>query len=256
MLRNARFLLMRFLCLALLCSLAACAVKQAPVDPAMAGNVWQGMLAKSNVEKAPYRDNMSLRFGTEGNTRRVLAIIWGNGEDDLRLDVSAGVGTTVAMLHQKGQEFLLYAPMEQKAYFHEGESSPLLKLGLPLPFDLFRLEALLHNRWTAVFGKAWADASGHKKGIAYTLQEGIGGTLVLDAQEMPALWENANWSIAFSFQEDGSLKRLDLANKKGEKGILLLRSQEHPARFDAAQMQLELPQDTVLLPLESLRKSR
>ena len=246
----------RLFCLLLLVSLCACAARQQPVDPAMAGNVWQSMLARSATEKTPYRDNMSLRFGTEGNTRRVLAIIWGNGEDDLRLDVSAGVGTTVAMLHQKGQEFLLYAPMEQKAYFHEGESSPLLKLGLPLPFDLFRLEALLHNRWAQVFGKTWQETSGHSKGIAYALQEGIGGTLVLDAQGMPVLWENKNWSIAFSFKEDGTLKRLDLANKKGEKGILLLRSQEHPARFDAAQMQLELPQDTVLLPLESLKRNK
>ncbi len=248
--------LTRLFCLILLVSLCACAARQQPVDPAMAGNVWQSMLARSATEKAPYRDNMSLRFGTEGNTRRVLAIIWGNGEDDLRLDVSAGVGTTVAMLHQKGQEFLLYAPMEQKAYFHEGESSPLLKLGLPLPFDLFRLEALLHNRWAQVFGKTWQETSGHSKGIAYALQEGIGGTLVLDAQGMPVLWENKNWSIAFLFNEDGTLKRLDLANKKGEKGILLLRSQEHPARFDAAQMQLELPQDTVLLPLESLKRNK
>lgn len=240
--------------LILMLSFAACAPRQAPVDPAMAGKVWQAMLAKSSTQKAPYLDNMSLRFGTEGNTRRVLAILWGNGGDDLRLDVQAGVGASVAMVRQQGSHFLLYAPTEQKAFFHEGATSPLLKLGLPLPFDLFKLEALLHNRWTEVFGSTGSGGASHKLGIAYTLEEGIHGTLVLDAAGMPAKWSNENWSIGFAFNDDDTLKRLDLANKKGDKGILLLRGQEHPAPFSDDKMLLELPKDTPLLPLDKLRK--
>lgn len=243
------------LCLALCLTLCACGARQTPVDPQQAGAFWQAMQVRSSAEISPYRDTLSLRFGKEGDTRRVTALIWGNGKDVMRLDVRAGVGATIAMLRQEGQHFLLYAPMEEKAWFHEGANSPLLKLGLPLPVDLLRLEALLHSRWTAVFGSSWSGCSGTKSGVAFDLDEGMGGTLIVAADGLPVRWSDKSWTMDFTFAEDGSLKRLDLANIKGEKGIVLIRQREHPAPFDDAQMQLKLPEGTSLQPLRELSRN-
>ncbi len=238
---------------AVLFLLGACAARQAPVDPAEAGRVWQAMLAAANTGPAPYRDTMSLRFGTEGDTRRVTALMWGNGGDALRLDVRAGVGATLAMVGQRGSTFTLYSPMERKAWFHDGAERPLLRLGVPLPLDLFRLEALLHGRWTDVFGASHLGAESDGDGVAFRLDGGIGGRLVLGADGRPARWSDANWSIGFTYDGDGAVRRLDLANAKGEKGILLMRQRERPAPFTEAQLLLSLPEDTAVEALPAGR---
>ena len=78
----------------LLCSCAGKTLQ--PADPAAAQNRWQAFTQQSNIKSAPFRDSLSMRFGKEGDTRRVTALIWGNGDKTLRLDVLAGVGAVVA----------------------------------------------------------------------------------------------------------------------------------------------------------------
>ncbi len=239
-----------------ICVLSGCAVRQHHATAELADAAWQAMLARAVTSAEPFRDTLSLRFGRENDTRRVTALMWGNGTDELRLDVRAGVGATVAMLRQQGSFFLLYAPMERKAWSHQGPASPLLRLGVPLPLDLFRLEALLHNRWMEVFGTDFEAAASDAKGIACRLTGGIGGTLVLTTDGIPARWRDEHWRIDFVFNDDGTLKRLDLANDRGEKGILLVRQREHPAPFTAEQLRLELPPDTVCEKLLAQTRTR
>ena len=136
-----------------------------------------------------------MRFGKEGDTRRVEALVWGNGASAIRLDVLAGVGATVAMIAQDGQTFLMYAPMQKKAFFHQGPDSPLFKIGVPLPFDLRRLEALLQGRWQEVFGREYLRADAVSAGTAYDLSQGIGGRLVLTKDALPASWESEDWTV-------------------------------------------------------------
>lgn len=101
--------------LALLCCfLLACACAKQPstadLGPeaqARLENRWQKFTGASDAAPlAPYRLQMSLRFGTEGDTRRVTALFWGNGGRQLRLDVMAGVGAVVAKILEDGQHFL------------------------------------------------------------------------------------------------------------------------------------------------------
>lgn len=147
--------------LALLCCfLLACACAKQPstadLGPeaqARLENRWQKFTGASDAAPlAPYRLQMSLRFGTEGDTRRVTALFWGNGGRQLRLDVMAGVGAVVAKILEDGQHFLVYSPGENKAYFYQGAVKPLLKVGVPVPFDLEHLADLLNGRYAAVFG--------------------------------------------------------------------------------------------------------
>ncbi|MBD5538410.1 MAG: hypothetical protein HDQ94_00185 [Desulfovibrio sp.] len=255
--------------LALLCMvllLCACA-RQAPAPGTPQGGEgnalatrWQAYRNAGTGAEAPYRLQLSLRFGEEGNTRRVTALLWGNGERELRLDVMAGVGTVVAKILEDGDHFLVYAPLENKAYFHQGATSPLLKVGVPVPFGLARLTALLTGHYAAAFGDASADASLLSDGVAqYTLEGKPGGLLSLDAAGRPVAWRESaanGWrmDIVYDDATPPLPRRLTLTHASGRRAIMLVKERENPpAPFTQEQMRLTLPEGAPLLPLARYR---
>lgn len=251
-------------CMALL--LCACAKQPsrpgAPEgeDASILAHRWQAYTETGAVTEAPYRLQMSLRFGEEGNTRRVTALLWGNGGRELRLDVMAGVGTVVAKILEDGQHFLVYAPLENKAYFHQGAASPLLRVGVPVPFSLSRLTALLTGHPVAAFGDEDAGASLLPDGMArYVLEGTPGGRLDLDAAGRPVAWSEAaadGWRMEIAY-DDGAPplpRRLNLIHGSGKRAILIVKERERPASpFTPEQMRLTLPEGAPLLPLSRYR---
>lgn len=251
-------------CMALL--LCACAKQPsrpgAPEgeDASILAHRWQAYTETGAVTEAPYRLQMSLRFGEEGNTRRVTALLWGNGARELRLDVMAGVGTVVAKILEDGQHFLVYAPLENKAYFHQGAASPLLRVGVPVPFSLSRLTALLTGHPVAAFGDEHAGASLLPDGMArYVLEGTPGGRLDLDAAGRPVAWSEAaadGWRMEIAY-DDGAPplpRRLNLIHGSGKRAILIVKERECPASpFTPEQMRLTLPEGAPLLPLSRYR---
>ena len=173
----------KILCLIVLMFMAsACARQPSTVPPADSADRWQAFVARSGaVKEAPYLLNASLRFGTEGDTRRVTALLWGNDSRSLRMDVMAGIGAVVAKIWESGDEFLVYSPTESRAFFHQGSNKPLLRVGVPVPFALDELAALLNGRLVTVFGDRYSDsqalANGH---VGFTLSSAVGGLLEID----------------------------------------------------------------------------
>ena len=255
--------------LALLCmALLLCACARQPSAPGSpqgeAGKDlaerWQAYIHAGSGADTPYRLQLSLRFGEEGNTRRVTALLWGNGERELRLDVMAGVGTVVAKILEDGEHFLVYAPLENKAYFHQGATSPLLKVGVPVPFGLARLTALLTGHYAAAFGDAYSDAGLLSDGVAqYTLEGKPGGRLSLDTAGLPVAWREGipnGWrmDIVYDDATPPLPRRLTLNHSSGKRAILLVKERENPASpFTQEQMRLTLPEGAPLLPLSQYR---
>ena len=92
-------------------------------------------------------------------------------------------------------------------------------------------------------------------GTAYDLSQGIGGRLVLTKDALPASWESEDWTIAFELDGQGLARRLDLASRRGDKGIVLLKEREAPQTpFTQRQTALELPPGTQVLPIERFRR--
>ena len=244
--------------------LGACA--RQPVDslsPSAADDGrWQRYVAARQTADGPYRIGMSLRFGEEGDTRRVTALLWGNDDAALRLDVMAGVGALAASVADSGDAFLLYAPRDHVAYAHEGGNKPLLKIGVPVPFELSRLSALLRGRFAQVFGTAGKDArpEGAEGNLAYRLEGRPGGLLTLDAQGRPVRWRERDgreqgWVMDIDYDDDGLPRRLKLSHDNGKRAIVLIKDRETPAApFSDAAMRLTLPADTRVLPLERFRR--
>ncbi|WP_165069821.1 outer membrane lipoprotein LolB [Desulfovibrio sp. ZJ200] len=248
-------------CVAVL--LCACAkqppVERGPETQTQLDSRWLKFTALSAAVPAkPYRLQLSMRFGAKGDTRRVTALFWGNSERQLRLDVMAGVGAVVAKILEDGQHFLVYSPRENKGYFYQGASQPLLQVGVPVPFDLGHLADLLNGRYAAVFGESFAAASSLKDGLArYELPGEPGGSLDLNSQGLPVFWRESSgggrgWSMEIAY-DDGHPplpRRLTLIHSNGKRAILLVKEREKPATaFTAEQMSLALPESAPLLPL-------
>lgn len=233
--------------------LFACAPK-APVPPQMsqeAEQYWDKMqaLGDENVDE-PYRMQISLRIGEDGNTRRVTGLLWGQ-DNNMRLDIMAGVGVVLAKIHDFDDKFILYTPRENKAFEHIGANKPLLRVGAPLPFNLPQLAALLNGSYAQVFGPG-ANFIGEKKNLfEYELQDAPSGTIWLDENGLPMRWQNASWRLALTYNKD-SLKphSLRLENNDGKKAILNVKEREQPAEpFTAEQLDLKIPDSIEIQPL-------
>ena len=261
----------KFLALCCLCSLVlltACAkqpsLEMTPEAQARLEERWQKFTARGqDAAMAPYRLQMSLRFGTEGDTRRVTTLFWGNSQRRLRMDVMAGVGATVAKILEDGQHFLVYSPTDNKAYFYQGASKPLLQVGVPVPFNLEHLADLLNGRYSQVFGKDFASARFVSGDLAqYTLSGKLGGELTLDAAGLPVAWaekgdKGKGWKMEVAFDDAASPlpQRLNLAHDNGKRAIVLIKEREKPtAPFTDKQMTLSIPEGVPLLPLSKYQQ--
>ncbi|WP_300802146.1 hypothetical protein [uncultured Desulfovibrio sp.] len=257
--------LLAVLCLTAL--LAACAGKGAgqlppPESPAAAERseqLWQALVRQSaRHDAAPYRLGLSLRFGSQGDTRRVTALFWGNDDSHLRLDVMAGVGAVIANIVEADARFLIYSPRENVAYFHEGSTKPLLKVGVPVPLALADLSALLNGRFLRAFGEGHTPvAASSPDTAAFALEKRLGGVLTLDAQGLPVRWtENGDkgWRMELLYDEQGLPRRLNLTHANGQKAIVLVKQRDTVQQpFTEEQLGLALPEDTPLLPLSRYR---
>jgi len=256
-------------CLLLLC---ACARQPITSPPDMAASPttevtslegrWQAYLNANLEHISPFRLHLSLRFGPEGNTRRVTALFWGNGEQQLRLDVMAGVGATIGKVLEDDDDFLIFSPQENRAYFHQGAASPLLRLGVPFPLGLKQLAGLLNGRSIDAFGATWNHGTIMPDALhAYDLDGKPGGQLTLDAQGLPMLWQEHpggkhGWIMKIQY-DDGQPpqpRRLDVRHSNGAGGVLLVKSREsNLPPFSRQQMELVLPDTAPLLPLSQFK---
>lgn len=257
----------RLVVLCLLTILTACAGKGTnqlppPESPAAAErseHLWQALVRQSDRHPpSPYRLGLSLRFGTEGDTRRVTALFWGNDDSHLRLDVMAGVGAVIANIVEADTRFLIYSPRENVAYFHEGRTKPLIKVGVPVPLALADLSALLNGRFLRAFGEGHTPvAATSPDTAAFALEKRFGGVLTLDAQGLPVRWtENGDkgWIMEIRYDEQNLPRRLDLTHTNGQKAIVLVKQRDTVQRpFTEEQLGLALPEDTPLLPLSRYR---
>lgn len=246
----------------LLLALFVCAcAKTGPISESPEQEIAQARwdLMETNPESQPYRIQFSLRFGEEGNTRRVTGILWGNDPETLRMDIMAGVGVVIAKIADSPDRFLLYSPREDKAYFHDGDEKPLLKIGMPLPFNLQMLAALLNGRYSRVFGSSYTSAEMVKDDrVAYTLDRGPKGVLEINPEGVPVLWSQGSnsWQMTVTPEENSRLpKSLKFNNSDGKRAIVLVKEREKSEPFNNEQMELAFPPSTPKLPLSKYRPS-
>lgn len=240
--------------------LAACAKTVPPPQESDTSTIWQAMQDASAKADKPFRMQLSMRFGEEGNTRRVTALLWGNNADAIRLDVQAGVGATIAMISERGDDFALYTPRDNKAWIHRGPNRPMLKIGVPVPFDLAKLAGLLTGNFTQVFGSEPKSGQATADGAEFALGGALAGTLEVNPQGEPLSWRQSDgaWRLALGYDEDAPYlpRSLRLENKAGKRAIILVKERETlTAPFTARQLELNIPPGAEKKPLSDYKPS-
>ena len=261
-----------FTLLFLLCS---CTKQVQDIPTGNVDAVWKNYLSSSLVPMTPFRTEVSLRFGTDGNTNRVNALLWGNSSNKLRLDIMTSIGTSVAKIYEDNREFILFIPQEEKVYIHKGSQKPLFNLGIPLPLRLTHLTYILQGQYANVFGVERSSNAlpAHSSNIlkenlkdipldaiAYTLPDNtFQGTLILNSSGNPIYWQDNNkdgWFIFIYYKDHATMPYKLYIKHIGTKNTARLIIKKHISNLDlftAKQIQLIYPQDTILLPLDTLQ---
>ncbi|ABM28568.1 conserved hypothetical protein [Nitratidesulfovibrio vulgaris DP4] len=266
--RPALMMLWAVVCVALAGGCASKAPRGALAPADTAATVWNAYKAYSAAterDTGPFRLETSLRYNAGDDGHRVIALIWGNGKAPLRLDIMAGIGATVAKIRETDDTFLAYSPNEQKAYHHYGDGKALFSFGVPVPFSVSDLTAMLDGRFGSVFGLRSAGEATlvPGMGIAYTLEgKRPGGSLVISEAGLPVRWTDGTadgWNLAVTYAEDADAtatpmpRKLVFQHGKGYNAIILVKERVRlDTPFSPEQLGLELPEGTTLLPLRSL----
>lgn len=244
-----------------LLALSACGgrVVLPPVPEAEAQRRWLAFEALSERADVPAVLSGSLRFGPVNDTRRVTYLLWNNGREPIRLDVQAGVGTTVAKVLTTGDRVLLFLPEDNKAYMGADEPDKALRtLGLPLPLGLADMTAFLQGRYFEALGsptvESYRATDEGSENVAYAIRSARGQSeLTLSPQALPVRWKVPHgWSVDVAYDDAARLPRKvegvlpgGLGTVRAEEDayrmVLLIKERRQPAPFPAGELRLELP---------------
>ena len=242
--------------------------------PGEAKLAWYAFVARSaKVAETigPFRLTASLRYTDEsGSSTRISTLLWGNGNTadphPLRLDLSAGIGTTVAAIREADRQFMAFVPDEKTVYVSEEGNRSLVSFGVPIPLTLADLTLLLTGRAGVLFLPPGVSADGPtpqfesitEKGVRFKLEKApLAGILELERNGAPVSWQEmaeGGWLIAFENQEDNPLlpRRLKISHPKGYSAIIVMRELEKAgAPFTVTQLGLALPAGTARQRLAS-----
>lgn len=177
-------------------------------------------------------------------TNRTLMTLWGDFGGAMRMDVSASIGTLLAHIRENGEGLLVFYPSENEAYTHVDPVLGATRLGMPFPFSLKVLAAVLAGDFSDLVPKGYAVAravDGNNPGFVYDLDDGLVERVTLDVIGRPVLVEGTTtksytgartWRLEINrYQEFEGAKppladKVTLALDNGEKGVLHIKSRQ------------------------------
>lgn len=237
-----------------------------PVDAALAADRWERFKTASSRAEAlagPFQGNATLYYSGKEDSQRVSTYFWGNGGQNapypLRLDIMMGPGSIIAQAREDTRGIFIYVPRDNLVYHGEGRG--LLAFGVPVPFTLADLAALVTGRFGTLFsipGDACPQASmGEKGGIAYHISGArLAGAVTLSSDGLPVTWrEDAEkgWTLAIEYWPDSTRptpRKLYISHPDGAEATFIIRELDRPsAVFTPEQLELAVPQNTRLAPL-------
>ncbi|MUM77425.1 hypothetical protein GKC30_07265 [Pseudodesulfovibrio sp. F-1] len=221
-------------------------------------------------------------------TNRTQFTMWGDFHGPMRLDVSAGIGTSLAHIREDGDGLTIFHPEQKTAYTHADPVLGATRLGMPFPFSLAQLARVCAGDFAGLVPETYEQAEPGNNGFTYAVThrlahaDGQAGTtdvrrIGLDRAGRPVLIEGTvaaapDEGSAEARQTGGPLRRfwrleintyekvasrpplpgrLTLAMDDGEAGVLRITAREFKvAPWPPRATGLELPEGTRVYRLD------
>ncbi len=233
-----------------------------PADEAKA--VYQTFLdaqAKNEPAKA-FSLSGSLSFARAGKSGRLNYRFFGNYAAPVRLDLTTPLGGAYAHLREAGGEFTAFVPSRDALYTHADTRAGAAKLGMPLPFTLRELAAIVSGRLGELASPRYASAKKVQGGYEYAFSSDPRlSSLTLDFQGKPRHLTGRGvepWRIDFEDDEATPgygapvARRLVLTTPGGATLTLRVKTlAPRPAPYPAADLELPVPPNVAVRPLDA-----
>lgn len=241
--------------LALVLAAAGCAAKRLP-PPQAATDCWSGFQNRYAVPTPAggIAASCSLSWRQGKKTARVLLDLWGNFDQEnggrsaaFRMDAWSNVGGNLSYIMEDEQGIAALYPDPLRVYTHNDSVTGARMLGLPFPFSLAHLAALLAGDFGALVPVQFQGATpGTDNGWVFTFHGETVSALGLDSLSRPLFLEGpaytwssegesvsaGTWHIDFSSYDqssDGQPEqpgRMDIILPPDSSGILRIKSRE------------------------------
>ncbi|MFH1915084.1 MAG: hypothetical protein ABIK45_12535 [Pseudomonadota bacterium] len=218
-------------------------------------------------------------------TNRTQFSIWGDFDGPMRLDVAAGIGTSLAHIREDNDGLTIFYPEQKTAYTHADPVLGATRLGMPFPFSLALLARVCAGDFAGLvpetFELGTPEGAGFTYAVTHRLTRADGGTgttgvdrIGLDRAGRPVLVKGTvaaartgvdgagaarrSWRLEINTYEEGGARpplpgRLTLSMDDGETGVLRISTREFKvAPWPARATGLELPEDTRLYRLDGV----
>lgn len=240
--------------------LTACA-KPTPLPPPEADKAWEAF-TRTYLAPLPatgIRAEASFLFSRklpEKQSGRLSIDLWGELDGALRMNASAGFGSTVALMREDEGGLLAYYPDRETAYWCEDPVIAAMALGLPLPFSLSDLARLAGGTFHSVVPDRFTIAMVQKDRPTYTFEDGPVSVLQTDSLGRPLRMEGEirragrviPWRADIDGYDDGPApERIIFTLENGDRGVLRIRNRELMlTSWEEKALELDLPDKTVI----------
>lgn len=242
--------------------LSGCTSKTVPLpDLGDASTRWKAFLQHS--ESISYDVlSCSLRFGPVNDTNRVTCMIWSGvpgGETSpagmaslvdrsIRVEISAGLGTSVGRMLFAGNDMLLLLPRDKRAFVGTASQDNLRRLlGMPLPMTMQALNDFLAGRLTVALDSPRPEGyenldDGNVRYVCRTA-DGSRCEVVLDRNDLPVrLSSPGKWTMDIAYDSQGFPSKLSgrMNSVEGEQRLVLQVKERRPNEGSSA-LSLAMP---------------
>jgi len=249
------------LALAWIFVLSGCAAKIPTSTENEARAVWMKFRAAASAPAKPFSVQASLNFSSPGKSHRVLLKLWGEQGYPLRLDFAAGMGQIFSMWREDASGWLAYYPMSNAAYTHPDTRKGASMLGMPLPFSLRELAAVICGRFGEFVPGDYQTVKAKPGGLEYSLKgDPRLSSVTLDPNGRPVGLAGKGiepWRVEFSDYQDSGGRELPqmivVTTSGGLKGVLRIKKYEQRDEpWPKSALDLPLPENTMVYALDRM----
>ena len=250
-----------FLLAALLTTLAGCAQKgQTLISHDSASERWQTFVSRSSAPASYDVLSGSLRFGPKDDTRRVTYTLWSglpeqdafvktDGERIIRVEISAGIGSSVGKIRVADGGMTLILPREARAYEGSASEDSLSRLlGLSMPFSVQGLNDFLAGRLFSALDEPQPERYETQEDGSFVYAcRTMSGTaeIELDNRALPVRCTmSSGWEMDIAYDENGLPAKISgsIESSSGEQRMVLLVKERRPASsMQASGLGLDIP---------------